>query len=434
VGFASGTITFKRFFVEGQPPKQVDEKLLEQLDAHAIGKGGLVDKNRTEAGWTTGDHVLDVQFDFAKNAVGECLYAGMRVDTNKPPADLVRAYQRINEQVALEASGKEFLTKDERRDALEQARSQADREAAAGQFRSMKHVPVLWDLQRNEVYLGTTATTAIDWFIALFEQTFERTLTRVGAGAMASRWVTHAGMNGILSETRPAHFVDPPDGAQSRFDTTPSDDPRRNDFLGTEWLTWLWHKAQTESAEFAAPEGDPITLMFEKVLDLKCAFELTGSDTIRADDPSHTPEARVALQTGKLPEKAAVKLMRHGEMYSLSIRADLMNVSSLRLPPIEDQDPQTIFLERIEQLRHATRSIDDLYAAFLRERLSSNWPNNLGNVRRWVAAGKNGNGHADSSGSAGDAGTPLIKLAVERDGAEPVADGGVEQRSAAIVS
>jgi hypothetical protein len=424
----------KRFFVDGQPLKQVDDDALEALKAHAIGQGGLVDKNRTEAGWTTGDHILDIEFDYAKNAVGECLYAAMRIDTNKPPADLVRAYQRINEQGALEASGQETLTKDQRRDAKDQAQSQADREAAAGQFKSMKHIPVLWDLDRNEVYLGTTSPTAVEWFLTLFEQTFDRTLIRVGAGAMASRYVAKTGMNGVLTEIRPAHFIDPPDGAQSRYDTTPTDDPRRNDFLGTEWLTWLWHRAQTESAEFAAPGADPVTFMFDKAMDLACAYELTGSDTIRFDDPSRAPEARVALQIGKLPLKAGIRLMRHGEMYALSIRADQMNISSLRLPVIEDADPRTIFLERVEQIRHATQSLDDLFAVFLRKRLSSDWSNHLNATRGWIAAGKNGNGQPGESGSARHAGTPTVQPPVEGNGADLIADGGVEQRSAAIVA
>ena len=39
----------------------------------------------------------------------------MRIDTNKPPGDLVRSYQKQAEEAMLEASGREFLSKSERK-------------------------------------------------------------------------------------------------------------------------------------------------------------------------------------------------------------------------------------------------------------------------------------------------------------------------------
>ena len=126
MGFATGSVTFKRFFVGGKAPKQADEAMLEVLGKHAIGRDAMVEPYRTEVGWVTGDHILDTEFDFAKNAVGDCLYFGILIDANKPPPALVRSFQKLNEQAALEASGREYLTKEERRDARDQARSRAD--------------------------------------------------------------------------------------------------------------------------------------------------------------------------------------------------------------------------------------------------------------------------------------------------------------------
>ena len=41
MGFASGTMTFKRFFVAGQLLEGADESLLERLAAHAITRDAL---------------------------------------------------------------------------------------------------------------------------------------------------------------------------------------------------------------------------------------------------------------------------------------------------------------------------------------------------------------------------------------------------------
>ena len=202
MGFASGSVTFKRFFVGGQGTKQVDESLLEALSKHAIGRDSMVEPDRTEVGWVTGDHILDTEFDFGKNAIEDCLYFALRIDTNKPPTDLVRSFQRLNEQATLEASGREVLTKEDRLEARDQARSRADREAAAGMHRRMKHYPVLWDLARNDLYLGATSPTVVDRFVLLFDTTFERALTPASAGTLASRWASRVGWSGSLSELK----------------------------------------------------------------------------------------------------------------------------------------------------------------------------------------------------------------------------------------
>jgi hypothetical protein len=162
MGFASGPVTFKRFFVAGAAPKRVDQDLLDRVEQRAIGKGTVSARDGSEAGWVTGDHILDTKFDFAKNAIAECLYLAMRVDANKPPSEIVRSYQRIHEQALLEKSGREFLSRQERREAREAARDQAEKEARAGRFRRMRQVPMLWDLTRNQVYLAATAPAVVD--------------------------------------------------------------------------------------------------------------------------------------------------------------------------------------------------------------------------------------------------------------------------------
>ena len=51
-----------------------------------------------EAGWIAGDHILDNRFDLAKNIVNDTLHFALRVDTNKLPSDLLRAYTQVDLQ------------------------------------------------------------------------------------------------------------------------------------------------------------------------------------------------------------------------------------------------------------------------------------------------------------------------------------------------
>jgi hypothetical protein len=405
VAFASGPVTFKRLFVDGQIEEQACEALVEALSRHAIGRDSITEADRTQVGWVTGDHILDTEFDFAKNVVGDCLHFALRIDANKTPMELVRSYQKLNETAALQASGREFLSRDERREARDQARSRADREAAAGMHRRMKQYPVLWDLATNSLYLGASSPTVVDRFSLLFATTFERNLTPAGAGMLASRWASRAGWTSAMSELRPTAFVNPPDGEGIQFDEG-TDEARRYDFLGNEWLMWLWFTTHAESAEVVVnPAGDGVTTLFAGSLDLKCPFGLTGSESIKADDPTRLPEAREAIRTGKIPLRAGLHLVRQGEPYLCAIRGDVMHVSGLRLPPLDEVDDRVIFEERIGQLRHFATTLDDLYSVFLKQRLSAQWPARLAAIRAWLGGGHqqpNLKLHSDANEPAGD--------------------------------
>ena len=48
-----------------------------------------------EAGWIAGDHILDTKFDLAKNIVNDTLQFALRIDSQKVPADLFRAYTAV---------------------------------------------------------------------------------------------------------------------------------------------------------------------------------------------------------------------------------------------------------------------------------------------------------------------------------------------------
>jgi len=389
MAFASGAVTFKRFFVQGNVPQQVDEPLLEQLASRAIGADSIRTADHTEIGWTTGEHVLDTQFDFAKNAVADGAHFGLRIDTNKPSTELVRSYQKMNEQTMLEASGREFLSKAQRREAREQALSRADAEARSGAFRRMKQVPVFWDLKRNELYLGTTSTAVADQLILLFRETFDLALVPASSGELAMRWSALAGETRAFDDCKPAFFINPPEGADLEGDPAAFTEGRSKDFLGTEWLTWLWYASHVQSPEIVTRLGHAVTVLFEKSLQLECAFKLTGSVAITTDAPSRSTEATVALAGGKRPIRVGLQVASNGQAFSLAVRGDVMHLSSVVLPPPEGANsPRVVFEERIDHLRDLIEAIDSLYHVFLHRRLSSKWAQTLNSIRSWVASGR----------------------------------------------
>ena len=63
-----------------------------------------------------------------------------------------------------------------------------------------------------------------------------------------------------------------------------SPDETSRDFLGNEFLLWLWHEADTRSSTVETEAGE-VTIYIDKSLDLDCAYGQTGKDTLRGDGP-----------------------------------------------------------------------------------------------------------------------------------------------------
>src|ERR1700722_7538427 len=98
MGLFSGRVTFVRFRVNSPSPGMFGPEHLECLEAQVIGKQRTAASDGVEVGWIAGDHILDTRFDLAKNIVNDALHFALRVDTNKLPSDLLRAYTQVDLQ------------------------------------------------------------------------------------------------------------------------------------------------------------------------------------------------------------------------------------------------------------------------------------------------------------------------------------------------
>jgi hypothetical protein len=79
------------------------------------------------------------------------------------------------------------------------------------------------------------------------------------------------------------------------------------------FLTWERH------ADADAGSGVPLAL--------------SGSEKTRGGAPTQLPEARRAMQAGKLPRQAGMMPVRHDHQYELTLQAETLAVSSAKLQP-----------------------------------------------------------------------------------------------------
>jgi hypothetical protein len=380
MGFFSGRVTFVRYRVQGTAPGSFTPEHLTRLSAHAAGKQRIAGADGVEVGWTGGEHILDTAFDLAKNIVDDTLHFGIRIDSQKLPSDLLRAYY-AQELQALAASNPSGLpSARQKKEARLTARERLEEEAKDGRFLKRKVCPLLWDARSNELLVGSTAVTVVDRLHGLFEETFGVGFEPLGAGRLAFQLAELRGATRQVDDAAPAPFlpgVSPSEMAWS------IDDTDRN-FLGNEFLLWLWFMLDAESDTIPLGPKDEAAVMLTRSLVLECPRGQTGRQSITSDGPTRLPEARRAVQAGKLPRKVGLIVVRHDQQYEWTLQAETLGVGSARLPAPEAVEERARLEERVAQLRDLLETLDLLYDAFCRVRLSDDWSKELARMQKWL--------------------------------------------------
>jgi len=380
MGFFTGRMTCCRYRVSGRSPRAFGPEHLERLAANAIGKQRIAASDGVESGWIAGDHILDTRFDLAKNIVEDTLHFALRIDAQKIPGDLLRAYTQVELEGAAAGNPSGIASARQKREARNAARERLEKEAGDGRFLRRKMVPLLWDCQSNELLVGTTSVTALDRLHTLFQPTFDRKLELLGAGMQAFLQAEARNQTRGVDDATLAAFV--PGKPVSEVAWLPDEGNR--DFLGNEFLLWLWYVVDNEADVLALADKSEVTVMFARTLVLECPRGQTGKESITSDGPASLPEAHRAIQAGKLPRKAGLTLVRQDQQYELTLHAETLAITSARLPAPEADDDRARQEERVKQLRHLLETLDLLYDAFGHRRLGPAWSKDLARVQKWL--------------------------------------------------
>lgn len=387
MSFASGPATFRRYQVTGYKGAQVDERLLDALAQNAFGRYGSAAEDDLEVGWITPVHLFDVGFALEKVAFGRFAYFRMRMDRNSAPASILRSYIEIERLAAIEASDRGTLSKADAQQAKDAARTRATKEAKSGAFRRISAQPVLFDVENRTVYFGGTAAGANERFVRLFEHTFDVSLQPINAHTIASQVSRDLGVHRSFEDARPAHLVEPPDGVDGDVYST---DAASREFLGREFLSWLWWRMDAGEGLFEVAPTDPVAATLVRVVQLRCDFSLSGKASMTADQPGELPESRAALAHGKQPEKLGLILAGRAEEWTFTIAAATMDVSSLSIAAPRDEEPDASarLEDRFMSIADLASTVDRLYGAFLKLRFSSEWMAALGRMKQWASYGR----------------------------------------------
>jgi hypothetical protein len=219
-----------------------------------------------------------------------------------------------------------------------------------------------------------------------FQQTFGVAFEALTAGRLAFHLAEPRQQTRGVDDAAPAAFV--PGVTPGEMAWAPDEGSR--DFFGNEFLMWLWYQLDSGGDTVRLSDKSEAAVMLARTLTLECPRAQTGKETIQSDGPTRLPEARRAIQAGKLPRRAGLIVVRHDNQYEFTLQAETLAVSGARLPAPEGNDERVRLEERVGLLRSFLETLDLLYDAFGRVRLSEGWPKELAKIQKWLQRDERG--------------------------------------------
>lgn len=156
-------------------------------------------------------------------------------------------------------------------------------------------------------------------------------------------------------------------------------------FVGSEFLMWLWFKAECFDGLFELAEHGRVELAFDDQLTLEAYIAETERNIFRGGAPAFSPEAKTALREGKRVQAAKLRVIKEGREWSFRVKAETLDLSGVKIPSLLSKEEDEQFYERMYLLDELEEILDALYAEFIAIRLSDAWLDvMLPAMQRWV--------------------------------------------------
>lgn len=177
MSFLKSSTSFTRFNIIDTVSSNTFETLLEKLKQFA-----MVDIDETaeeqSQGWTSFDDLLDTGFEQAAVQKGAYMTFSLRLDTRRIPPAVLKKYVNLalrQEEEVLERIGKKFVGRERKKEIIEQVKLRL----RARFLPIPAEFLVVWSMEKNIIYLGSTQRRIIDMFMEYFARSFELSLEQI---------------------------------------------------------------------------------------------------------------------------------------------------------------------------------------------------------------------------------------------------------------
>ncbi len=175
--FLRTSSSFTRFNIINNVPNDIYTNVLDKLKQFAIVDIDETTEERS-VGWTNFDDFLDVFWEKSLPQKGNYISFSLRLDTRRIPPAVQKKYVTLalrQEEARIQEQGKKFIPKDRKKEIVEQVKLRL----MARFLPIPAEFQVIWDMNKNIVYLGSTQRKIIELFVDLFGRTFELGLEQI---------------------------------------------------------------------------------------------------------------------------------------------------------------------------------------------------------------------------------------------------------------
>ncbi len=160
------------------------------------------------------------------------------------------------------------------------------------------------------------------------------------------------------------------------------------EFLGREFLTWLWFRSETQEGMFTLDDSKQAVLWF----DYKVVLQSDGNAIVSCQgENSELTEARHALRDGKKVTQAKIKLIIGDNDWSFTLDSTWLNLRGVKTPRVmldTKEDPEGLFYEKVFLLDTAVSTVEQLFVQFIKIRISDKWDSKEAPaIRKWIKEG-----------------------------------------------
>jgi DNA recombination-dependent growth factor C len=178
-----GSLTYARFFVEGEVPDDAHDRFLKAIRKNVLQPLVPEEDAPERTGWCRMAEPFELDLSYEDVFWNEYLNLGVRTDRWAIPGPMLKAKVREAEAELLKQKGRDRLTKHEKKELKDMTAKQLRRQIAP----STRAVDLSWSLNEGVVRFFSQSDKRAAFMIDLFEKTFKLKLVAESPYTLAAR-------------------------------------------------------------------------------------------------------------------------------------------------------------------------------------------------------------------------------------------------------
>ena len=202
MAFLNPSCSFTRFRVRDAIPEEFWPTVPEKLKQFVFHDIDDLPEERA-FGWVSFDDMLDTTWSQSQPYKGRFIVFSLRLDTRRIPAAVLKKHYTLalkEEQKRMLELNKKYVARERKRELKEQVILKLRQRflPIPAEFN------VIWSLERNELWFGSTHGKMVDLFMDYFQQSFDLHLEQITPVGLAERSLDEQGMLAVerLEETQ----------------------------------------------------------------------------------------------------------------------------------------------------------------------------------------------------------------------------------------